>query len=39
MGLKTNLFLLVPLSAFAAVIIGAGMYLTLCRNSNVPLPC
>lgn len=38
-GRKTNLFLLVPLSAFAALIIGLGMYLTLCKNSNIPLPC
>ena len=39
MGRKTNIFLLVPLSAFAAVIIGFGMYMTLCKNSNIPLNC
>jgi len=39
MGLKTNLFILVPLAAFAAIILGAGMYLTLCKNALVPLPC
>ena len=38
-GTKTNLLLLVPLSAFAAAVLGMGMYLTLCKNSTVPLPC
>ena len=39
MGRKTNLFILVPLAAFAAIIIGFGMYNTICKNSNVPISC
>jgi len=37
MGRKTNFFLLVPLAAFAAIIIGFGMYMTICKNSNIPI--
>lgn len=39
MGLKTNLFVLVPLAAFAAVILGFGVYNTVCKNSHIPLNC
>ncbi|CAI9831572.1 conserved hypothetical protein [Nitrosopumilaceae archaeon] len=39
MGRWTNALLLVPLSVFAALVLGGGMYLTLCKNSNVSLPC
>ena len=39
MGLKTKIFLLIPLAAFACVVLGLGMYLTLCKNSNIPLNC
>lgn len=38
-GYKTKIFLLIPLAAFACVILGFGMYMTLCKNSNIPLPC
>ena len=39
MGKKTNFFILIPLSIFAAVVIGFGVYNTLCKNSNIPLNC
>jgi len=39
MGLKTNIFILIPLALFAAVILGFGMYNTLCKDANIPLPC
>ncbi len=39
MGLKTKIFLLIPLGVFASVILGFGMYMTLCKNSNIPLSC
>ena len=35
MGKKTNIFILIPLAAFSALILGAGMYMTLCKNSNL----
>ncbi|MGA0297319.1 MAG: hypothetical protein ACO3K2_08310 [Nitrosopumilaceae archaeon] len=34
MGRKTNIFILIPLAAFSALILGAGMYMTICKNSN-----
>jgi hypothetical protein len=39
MGRKTNIFLLIPLATFAAIIIGFGMYNTICKNSNIPINC
>ena len=39
MGLKANIFVIVPLAVFAAVIFGFGLYNTLCKNSNVSLNC
>jgi hypothetical protein len=39
MGLKTKVFLLIPLTVFATIIFGLGMYMTLCKNSNIPLLC
>ena len=39
MGPKTKIFLLIPLGVFACVILGFGMYMTLCKNSNIPLDC
>ena len=39
MGLKTKVFILVPLIIFAAIIFGFGTYNTLCKNSNIPLNC
>lgn len=39
MGYKTKIFLLIPLTAFACIILGFGMYMTLCKNSNIPLNC
>jgi hypothetical protein len=34
-GLKTKIFILIPLSVFSAIILGFGMYNTLCKNSNL----
>jgi len=39
MGRKTNIFILIPLAAFATLILGIGMYNTLCKNANIPLSC
>jgi len=39
MGRKTNFFILIPLSVFGAIIFGLGMYMTLCKDSNIPLGC
>ena len=39
MGRKTKIFVLLPLAVYAAVVIGFGMYMTLCKNSNIPLSC
>ncbi|MCA9811469.1 MAG: hypothetical protein KC483_01225 [Nitrosarchaeum sp.] len=38
-GIKTKIFVLVPLAVFAAIILGAGMYMTICKNSLVGLNC
>lgn len=37
MGLKTKVFVLVPLAAFAAVVFGFGVYNTVCKNAHVRL--
>lgn len=37
MGLKTKIFIVVPLAAFAAVIFGFGFYNTICKNAHVNL--
>jgi hypothetical protein len=39
MGLKTKIFVLIPLALFGAIILGFGMYDTLCKNSVVGLNC
>ncbi len=39
MGKKANLFILVPLASLAAIVIGFGMYNTICKNSSVPISC
>ena len=39
MGLKTKIFILVPLAIFGAIILGFGMYNTLCKDSLVGLNC
>jgi hypothetical protein len=39
MGIKTKVFVLVPLAVFAAIILGFGMYNTLCKNSVLGLNC
>ena len=39
MGRLTKFLVLVPLTAFGVVILGFGMYLTLCKNSNIPFDC
>lgn len=37
MGLRTKIFVLVPLIIFAAIIFGFGMYNTICKNAHVNL--
>ncbi len=37
MGLKTKIFVIIPLAIFAAIIFGFGLYNTFCKNSNVEL--
>jgi len=39
MGLKTKIFILIPLATFATIIFGLGMYMTLCKNSLIGLNC
>ena len=39
MGLKTKVFLLIPLSAFAAIVFGVALYVGLCKSSAIPLNC
>jgi hypothetical protein len=39
MGLKVKIFVLVPLIIFAAIILGFGMYNTICKNSVVGINC
>jgi len=39
MGLKTKIFILVPLAVFAAIILGFGMYNTICKNAVVGINC
>jgi hypothetical protein len=39
MGLKTKLFLLIPLSAFGVIVFGVMLYIGLCKNSIIPLNC
>lgn len=39
MGLKTKIFILVPLALFAATILGFGMYNTICKNTVVGINC
>jgi len=39
MGLKTKVFLLIPLSAFGVIIFGVMLYVGLCKNSMIPLNC
>jgi len=34
MGLKTKIFILIPLSAFALIVMGIAVYNTVCKNSN-----
>jgi len=34
MGLKTRIFILIPLIAFAAIIFGTAMYMEICKNSS-----
>jgi len=39
MGLKTKIFILIPLALFAAIILGFGMYNTICKNTVVGINC
>lgn len=37
MGLKSKVFVVIPLAIFAAIIFGFGIYNTICKNSNLSL--
>ncbi|MDX1595694.1 MAG: hypothetical protein R3327_02010 [Nitrosopumilaceae archaeon] len=37
MGLKTKIFIVIPLAIFAAIIFGFGIYNTVCKNASIPL--
>lgn len=37
MGLKSKIFVVMPLAIFAAIIFGFGIYNTICKNSNIAL--
>jgi hypothetical protein len=39
MGLKTKILVLIPLAIFAAIILGFGMYNTICKNTLVGINC
>lgn len=39
MGLRTKIFLIIPLAVFAAIIFGFGLYNTFCKNANIALDC
>ena len=39
MGLKTKVFILIPLIIFSGIILGFGMYNTICKNSVIGLNC
>jgi len=39
MGRKTNILILVPLSIFASIIFGFGIFNTVCKNANIPIGC
>lgn len=37
MGRMTKIFVLVPLTVFAVIIFGFGIYNTLCKNAHINL--
>jgi hypothetical protein len=39
MGIKTKVFVLIPLIAFGIIIFGMLGYIGICKNSIIPLNC
>jgi hypothetical protein len=37
MGLKTKIFILIPLIVFGALIFGFAMYMEICKNSGLAI--
>ena len=37
MGLRTKLFIVLPLGVFAGIIFGFGIYNTICKNTHINL--
>jgi hypothetical protein len=37
MGLKTKIFIIIPLAIFGALIFGFGIYNTICKNAILAL--
>ncbi len=37
MGMKSNLLIVLPMAIFGAIILGFGIYNTICKNANVTL--
>jgi len=37
MGLKTKIFIIIPLAVFGALIFGFGIYNTICKNTTLAL--
>ena len=37
MGLRTKVFILIPLIIFGGIVFGFGMYNTICKNAHINL--
>jgi len=37
MGLKTKIFILIPLIVFGVIIFGTALYMEICKNSSLSL--
>jgi hypothetical protein len=37
MGLKTKIFILIPLIIFGALIFGTALYMEICKNSSLAI--
>jgi hypothetical protein len=37
MGLKTKIFIIIPLAVFGALIFGVAIYMEICKNSGLAI--
>lgn len=37
--LLSKILIIIPLSAFAVIVFGIGIYNTLCKNANIQIGC